>query len=404
MKKVAIILLSIIALFACSDDVFVEKYPEPTIDFLPSAGMLLRGVNTTENLRYFRVWGVNIDDAGAVKYVFDGAPVKLADGAWNYGDKKYWPLEGNVDFLAVYPAHPDADTIMDPRTNTPCSAIFHTMSDTQREVRFKALYNGKDSTYVAMMPDLIYAVAEDQVKQESDVILKFRHAMAQVKFEIKNENPRWNIYFRPDSAVVLCNIRSRGSYTLPSKSTTEDGSRGTWVINEDQHQHFTVLTGSDVFVEGMIPANEHGYIRPAWKEENINAPFMKNGEPAMVLPCQVPEWDVKTTTPKVATADDQHGAYFMLWCRVESVQNGETFTIWGNVDAQPTDDDYYMPVYVPLTVNWQEGYCYKYTLALGRGLGYNADGTHAAVPLSFSTSVEEFIKDADLNVEFQEQN
>lgn len=399
MKKVAIIISSIIAFTACSFSEVIEHQPLEEIVFQSSTGGIVRAVYDQKNpLQQFYVWGLHKDN-GTLHYVMDGLAVnKQSDGSWSYDGKRYWPVKGTVDFYGIYPSSSVAQTIMDPRTNTPVSEVDYTVSDTKREIRFKALRAKESMNYAAALPDLLYAVSKEQSKVNNPVSMMFRHAMSVVRFEIKNESSWWTIRFRPDSAVVICNVNSEGTYTLPDVSTSPDAAtNGSWAFSNKTHQNFNVLTGSDVFVAGMTEDNEYGYIRPAGSEKNVNSPFMKNGESAVMLPCTATAWDPKSGP---ATAATQNGAYFKIYCRVEvntpSMQEGTpSYVLWGDLDAkEPTDEGYYAPVYVPVDIDWEEGVNYKYTFAFGRGLAYDENGNASVVRLTFSTEAAEFIGSA----------
>ena len=403
MNKVAIIILSIIAFAACSVSEVVEQYPLEDIVLQPSTGAVVRSVYDKNNpLEQFYIWGIH-NNNGSIEYVMDGLAVdKQSDGSWSYGSKKYWPEKGTVDFYGIYPSTSVAETIMDPRTNTPVSEVDYTVSDTKREIRFKALRANENMNYAAALPDLVYAVSKEQSKLSNPVSMLFRHAMSVVRFEIKNESSWWTIRFRPDSAVVICNVNSEGTYTLPDVNTSADvATNGSWDFSDKKLQNFTVFTGSDVYVEGMKAENEYGYIRPAGSEKNVNSPFMKNGESAVMLPCTATAWDPKSGP---ATAATQNGAYFKIYCRVEvttpSMQTTTSpYVLWGDLDAEPTEEGYYAPIYVPVTIDWKEGVNYKYTFALGRGLAYDEDGKPSVVPITFSTSAESFTNtDEDLTI------
>ncbi len=399
MKKIAIILLSIIALVACSVDESVEHYPLEDIVFQPSTRNVVRSIYDNNSFQHFNVWGIYNND-GVSHYVMDGLAVnKQSDGSWSYDGNKYWPEKGTVDFYGIYPSSSVAETIMDPRTDTPVAEVNYTVSDARQEIHFKALRAKESMNYAAALPDLIYAVSKEQSKLSSPVSMMFRHAVSVVRFEIKNESSWWTIRFRPDSAVVICNVNSEGTYTLPDVNTSADAAtKGSWEFTDKKHQNFTVFTGSDVFVEGMKKENENGYIRPAGSKENVNSPFMKNGKSAVMLPCTATAWDPESGP---ATAATQNGAYFKIYCRVEvntpSMQEGTpSYVLWGDLDAKgPTDEGYYAPVYVPVAIDWEEGVNYKYTFAFGRGLAYDENGNPSVVPLTFSTKAESFTETAE---------
>lgn len=391
MKKTAIIVLSILAFVGCSDIEVIEHYPDAEINFYSSADNMVRATTyDNKTFEQFFVWGV-YNNNGAIQYIMNELPVNKVSGSWSYEGKKYWPAEGEVDFVGIYPSTTIAQTVLDPRTNTPSSSVSYTVSEAAREIRFSALRANAKANYATALPDVLYAVAEDMTKdsEAGNVQMTFRHAMNQIKLEVKNENPMWALRFRPDSAVILHNVRHKGTYTLPSSSTTTGvdtlGSWSAWPLADAQPEDFTILTGSTLELLTFNSADDkQNYIR--------SGVFMKDGANAFMVPCHAAPWEPSTGV----AAKDQDGAYFEIWCRVEvttpSMNEGTApFVIWGDIDAKTAaDEGYYKPVFIPVEVNWKEGICYKYTFAFGRGLGYNEDCTPATVPLTFSTEASSF--------------
>lgn len=381
MKRALIIILTTFAFVACSKDDVVMEYKGQVIDFRPTTGRAMRStVYDATTFSSFRVWGYYANGSASSVMMDNVEVTKQSDGSWGYTDTKYWPVEGEIDFVGLYPtaAEVEQGLFIDHRTNENLVSISHDgfATGANRQIIVTALRESESMHFSSHLPDVIYAVTENQQKQATDVQMNFRHAMTQVKCRIKNENPDFTIEFKPDCAVEIHNIRSKGTYTLPSATTTSGdetaATRGVWSFSADDFESFDIFTAANPKIEGMTADTEYGYIS--------TSEFMKDNTPAMFFPCQATAWDVTD-----GSASAQNGAYFVVHCRV-LFQRGtmtQPYYLLGTATS-------YDSIYVPIDIDWKEGHLYTYTFAIGKGAGYTEEGDSSIVPLTFSTTIEDF--------------
>ena len=361
------------------------EYRGEAIDFNASTGNITRAEDDksyTENVPQFHVWGYHTNGAtSAIK--MNDVLVKKSGSSWSYDNIQYWPKDGVIDFIAINPTATEvaAGQYKDHRTGQDLVAISHDgfATGANRKVTVTAKRKDASMHYSPYLPDLIYSVTEDQSRQATAVQMHFRHAMAQVKLRVKNENHDFTLEFKPNAAVEIHNIKSKGTFTLPNKTTIPDtddsDTYGEWSFDANDYATFDVFTGENPYVVGMTEENRYGYIS--------TGNFLKDGRMATLLPCQVPGWVTEN-----GPASEQKGAYFVLYCRV-SYQRGtmaQRYYLIGDKD-EANNIDRYDPIYVPVTINWQPGYCYSYCFAFGKGVGYIETGEPSTVPLTFSLDV-----------------
>lgn len=368
------------------------EYRGEAIDFNASNGNITRADENvptfTNNVPQFHVWGYHINGASSSIKMNDVLVEETGEGVWEYSPKQYWPKEGVIDFVAINPTKTEVEAgkYKDHRTNQNLVTLSHDGFATNANRKITVTAQRKDATmnYSPCLPDLIYAVSEDMSRQAAAVGMHFRHAMAQVKCKVKNENGDFLLEFRPNCAVEIHNVKSTGTFTLPSSTTVADSNDsntyGTWKVNDDDHATFDIFTKKNVSINGFENLTDdperEGYIDTGY--------FMDTSKPsAMFIPCSVPEW-----VPENGPASEQKGAYFVIYCRV-SYQKGtmaQRYYLIGDKD-EANNIDRYDPIYVPVTINWQPGYCYTYCFASGKGIGYIETGEPSTVPLTFSLDV-----------------
>lgn len=364
------------------------EYRGEAIDFNASNGNITRADEQkptfTNNVPQFHVWGYHINGASSSVKMNDVLVEKTSEGVWEYSPKQYWPKEGVIDFVAINPTATEvtAGEYVDHRVaGQNVVKLEHDGFTTGENRKVTVTAQRKDATmnYNSYLPDLIYSVSEDQSRQSTAVGMHFRHAMAQVKLRVKNENHDFTLEFKPNAAVEIHNIKSKGTFTLPNKTTIPDtddsNTYGEWSFDANDYATFDVFTGANPYVVGMTEENRDGYIS--------SGNFLKDGRLATLLPCQVPGW-----VPENGPASEQKGAYFVLYCRV-SYQRGtmaQRYYLIGDKD-EANNIDRYDPIYVPVTINWQPGYIYSYCFAFGKGVGYIETGEPSTVPLTFSLDV-----------------
>lgn len=224
MKKILFAALAVFALVSCAKDVATDVQ-EYAIDFSSSAKGAVRStvVNNT-NFMSFKVWAYN---GGTT--IMDEMTVSREDVSsdWTYSPKKYWPAEGTVDFYGFYIANAQ---VVD---GYPIYQRQYGASS-NGGLTFDVNVGATDGVVrTSNIPDAMYAVALDKSKTSgltnNKVEMNFRHAMAQVDFQIKNATTsRLGIKIHT-SHVYIDGLYSEGRYTTSTTaSTTATTSAGSW--------------------------------------------------------------------------------------------------------------------------------------------------------------------------------
>lgn len=147
---------------------------------------------------------------------------------WTYGGVKYWPLQGQIDFLAYAP-HETGKTLK----NTSC--IDFTVKPTATDQK-----------------DLLWANATKQTTTTiagtgNKVKFQFKHALSRLGFTVKlKKEPS------TDATIMLTNIKLAGSTDGTSKSAFYTGgdfdlAKGEWrqaALNTTTKQNLELFSGS----------------------------------------------------------------------------------------------------------------------------------------------------------------
>lgn len=170
----------------------------------------------------FTVWATNSDDN---KTYIDGDVIKRGPGDVYTDDSgiRYWPESGDLSFYAVV--------------------------DDNSKFNFddKKVVGYEVSTTVSEQLDLMYAVEtveNNPTNQGKEVQLNFRHALSQICFKARNENPKSVITI---NKIILNGIYNTGTYDLSAVGTTKGQiidhdddltvpaivKRGSWTLVED---------------------------------------------------------------------------------------------------------------------------------------------------------------------------
>ena len=146
---------------------------------------------------------------------------------WTYENTKYWPTEGNINFLAYAP-------FVD-GTMLNGSSIDFTVANK-----------------VAEQKDLLWANAKDQTKAknsgESKVKFTFNHALAKIGYSLKQNNTY------PKTTITVTSIKLVGSETTEAfytagtiDLTKQNEDKNLWTIADDvAKQNFDWFTGKAV--------------------------------------------------------------------------------------------------------------------------------------------------------------
>lgn len=299
MKKILFAALAVVAFFACTKDVITDA-PESAIDFASNTQCAVKStVVDGNNFASFKVYAFNGENV-----IMDDIEVKKEGTAWTYSPKKYWPATGTVDFFGVY-----MDRLGETIENYYRSQYAATATN---GLMFSLDMAEVDVVDAADIPDAVYATAIGKKKEDGAVHMNFRHAMAQIDFQIRNATNADDEIVVTSGDVYVEGLYCDGNYTAPKTySTTESLGIGSW--------DFTGTKANYLFkTDGVL---------------------IKAGETAGILA------DKCMALPQAATVK------FVLNCTIK--QNG--IDVFSGEKTAECD------------IDWKEGNKYTYTFVLDNG-------------------------------------
>lgn len=195
------------------------------------------------------------------------------------------------------------------------------------------------ATAAAEQVDLLYASTPNQTS--GTVGINFKHALSQVCFKAKNSNSNISVVVK---SVGIGYLNNKGTYTLPS---TSEGT-GAW-SDLSGTAEYTVAMASDVTLTS-------------------EAQPLTSGTDAGIL-AVIPQKQSKLTIADDTESIDgmtKNGAYFILNAVVTPTEGSSVNKYEGNI-------------YVPVSVNFEEGTRYIYTLTFSTGDGGYRDNTSTVI-------------------------
>ncbi|MDY3089803.1 MAG: fimbrillin family protein [Porphyromonas sp.] len=345
-RMLLVALAATVALGSCSKDKVVEAPKPGVINFNLSTANALRATpinstNLTTGAPNFRVWGYLAD--GGTQYVGtanDGIHIAYQRTKWDYqnaADIAYWP-SGAINFYAINP-YDNANV-----------SNYQFTSAAQKLDYSTPTANGDQI-------DLMYAVAKDITKDTNNYTanLKFRHALSQIVFKGQSVSNTLEVEIE---SITIHNVKSKGTYTLPTAATTGNG-KGSWELKEDLG-NFSAGLVSGANVPKTMAAVE-------LSDKTTGA--------LLLLPQVTTKWTTTSTgNVAIATADSEKKSYLKLSLKIK--QNG--VYIHGTADT-------FAASYVPFGETWEEGKKYIYTLKFGGG--YDEQGRPILQPIQYSAEV-----------------
>lgn len=342
-KKTLYGALAVMTLAACSQNEDINTLQQDGINFSVSAEKATRAADSYDSNNLpasFKVWAVNSDDESSY---FSGDVIELVDGAWtNTTATRYWPNEGSLDFYAAV----------------------------NGDVESKA-FSFTVATDVAKQKDLMYAVKTAQGKDNDVVNLNFRHALAQVCFKAKNNTSNLQIKIK---GVSVGHVQGTGTYTLPSESTDGSADNAT-----------TTVTGSWGGYSGDYVQYDAAFdevtLDQTTTEANLTCPTIDATSKKIsdyenmfaLIPQTVTAW---TTT----AAADYDGAYFLIDATL----------------SDATGDIYSGDIAVPVSIAWEQGKRYVYTLVFSEGgnggwIANPANPQAVLATIKYEVSVDDYV-------------
>ena len=365
MKKLFFGAAAMLALASCSS--------ENTLDLNNSGNEIAFSVATNNTSRAadvycnnnlpgeFNVWASH----GNKQYIA-GDLIKFEGGKWvNKSGNRYWPSTGDVTFVAY--ENENGDFAFNPTGAS-------------------NLTNFTVPTDVANQLDFIYARKTQAKSAGTQVNLNFRHALSQIVYKAKNTNKN---LFVEIGVVSIVNVNSKADFAFPTADTTtpyvDHGSTGDATIeNQGTWSNWSTLTTFPVsFTNKEVAGNSAPVDLTA-----ANDPTKEFSSLALLLiPQTTTAWDPSSVTKPT---DEATNTYFVLSCKIRNVRDtsigvqADDIYLYGAADT-------YANIYIPVALNWAQGKKYVYTFTFGDGTaGYDHEGEHVLVPITFDVTVDDF--------------
>ena len=166
------------------------------------------------------------------------------ESKWGYTNKKYWPTEGHIDFLAYAP-HADETTLK----NTTC-IDFTVEGD------------------VAKQKDLLWANAVNQTKEKNSgtkkVAFTFYHALAKIGYSLKQKEAYDNTTITVTS-IKLVGSDSKGAFYTKGTIdlSKENNGENLWTPDESvAKQNFDWLSSNTELTTDVVNSNNYLFVIP----------------------------------------------------------------------------------------------------------------------------------------------
>ena len=329
------------------------------------------------------------DNAGVIVDVTnDGSVLSYATrNAANTADEDYYWPAGKLNFQAVSPAS-DASFSL---SNTPTGAdeylsqLTATVTVPGAKTYDAGAWSAKTGT-IAAQKDIMFAHAENLGAGDNSgvVNMAFQHALSQVVFKAKISN---TAFYADITEVGIVNVHRTGTVGLYDHAGT--GTSATAKLDADVTGNadgdYTLIGG-----DGLVAFNAdtdgdstNDAIRVTSTDPVFLSASADGGNGALLM---IPQTTTAWTTTDLAavpltTADAAHNSYIKVKLTVTEASSG----------TKKIDDQY---IYLPLAINWAQGYRYTYTLVIGDGEGaYDATGNkieYNTTPISFTLTVADW--------------
>lgn len=392
MKKILFSVAMAFVLVSCSHDEVIEinrDGDEIQFNVVSDAATRAADVYCNNNMpEQFRVWANHTNDqewGGGAPYINGDLIVREGNAApytWkNSVATRYWP-EGKVTFWAEVNAG---------------NKFYWNAGD-------PSIVDYTVDTSVENQQDLLYA-ATCRTEEQGDVVLNFRHALSQIVFKAKNQNP--NIHVVIDE-VKICNLANKGTIHLNSATdgniVNHDGNGATaenrngWKVSYEDH---TTLAGGNTdygvaFDAVDVPGDGNPYSLTSTNDSGKEF----SSKAMLLLPQTTTAWEPGTGN---AVPEEQEGTYFLVKCKIYNVydpENGYNSEYEGDVCLY---DDY---AAIPASFNWSEGKKYIYTFVFGDGNGgYDPtpeedpdEPEPVLTPITFNVTVDDFVPVANQDI------
>lgn len=252
--------------------------------------------------------------------------------SWKPETKRYWPSgkRENWEGLTFY-------AYIDQTASAARRHDANSCFDMSGEV--PAFKSYTVNTEVEKQTDLMYAVAKGVTSKtfRGDVSLNFRHALSQICFTARNDNP--NLSDIEILSIELGGVKGRGTYLFPTASTgCRPAACGEWWLDAGAPESVYTLTDLNVSL-GAPDETGRG------QTVNISAPiYSEEPESAKISRTMylIPQHAEGRINPS-----DTNGAYVKVKVRKTGTD--------GSIRTEER--------HIPLSADWREGKSYVYNIS-----------------------------------------
>lgn len=432
MKKVLLGTLAVLTLAACSKDEVIQQNPNDEISFSvvtnKAVSRAADGYCNKAKPKDFQVWA----EVGDKNYFAQERYVLSSGSTYTIsGPVRYWP-ETDATKINFYAAcNKGVKEILDEHgvgTGTfeeaeSDVAINGWTSETTTTPATKVIEGYTIENDVTKQKDLLYAVVKDATRPagtEGKIAINFRHALSQIEFMAKNENP--NIYVEI-SQVKVCQVNSKGNFTFPTSATTPNvpehdytgsyptASVGKWAnwstLANYKTTTFTAVPLSQKKVTGESPLTYDAAQADAsglTTKDDSGKEYSSNTMYLLPQGFQAADGsDANLTKVWSGSGKPTAGAHFLVKTKIWNVAAGDgkrtddanNIVLWGATDGKD------IAVPMPADTNWEPGKRYVYTFVfttIGNGGTDPEKGEPVLVPIKLNVTVDDFVDGGNKDV------
>ena len=371
MKKYLFLALGVAALTSCSSDEVTELNQGNEIKFSVVADNDSRAANIYCNnnlMDNFTLYASTGNKDFIVDEVYNND-----NGEFKTTAKRYWPENDALDFYAIKNAELTWNAGQIPTGDFTVESV------------------------VGDQVDFVYSVEKGKKKSDQDVVdgkvtLNFRHALSQIEFQAKNENP--------DLMVEILNVKvgnanSVGEFTFPNVSTKDNYVNHTGAVTPNEEAGVITWANQATPVNYKLDADVTAVT--LLKDDQVHPITYVKGDlttytnSMLLLPQTTAKWD------------GTKGSFLAVKCRIWNIIKDTNGDITDQVllygDKNNDGDGEGRWAFVPVDFNWAPGckYIYTFNFTNGGNAGFDdsegedkPSNTPVLVNLTVDVTVDDF--------------
>ena len=352
-KTSLLLAATLLTISSCSNDAIVDdasKSPTNLIAYgvnTPGSSRAATVYNSGNKPSDIYVWAAYAASSTSESVYFNMDHVTKNPDAYKGTGTNYWPSTGALNFYAIAGITPVASN-WDWNNFSPKYAFEN------------------DATQ-----DLLFALTGN-VERPADpstyyVSLNFQHALAQIAFKVRVDNP--NLYVNVETISVK-NTYKNGTLNIGEHPVWDFGTTSAYA-------DYTANFGKSVAHYKNETDGENNYIK-------VGAVAADANDVLLLMPSDYTAW-AGGTTPK------DNETYFAITCKIYNSLDGinSNVCLWDGT------------IYIPATFEWEMGYKYTYTFVFGNGNGgYDGDDPTKNVlyPIQYEWTCDDWQNVADSEV------